>query len=84
MTESEFLSRITVRPEVFGGKPIIRDMRIAVEHILGMLAAGDGAETILAEYPELTREDIQACLLFAHRALAGERVYERLPVREIS
>lgn len=73
MTESEFLSRITVRPEVFGGKPIIHDMRIAVEHVLGMLAAGDGAETILAEYPELTREDIQACLLFAHRALAGER-----------
>lgn len=84
MTESEFLSRITVRPEIFGGKPIIRDMRIAVEHVLGMLAAGDSAEVILSEYPELTPEDIQACLLFAHRALAGERVYERVPVREAS
>ena len=70
MTESEFLSRITVRPEIFCGKPIIRDMRIAVEHVLGMLAAGDSVETILDEYPELTPEDIRACLLFARRAPA--------------
>ena len=45
--ESELLDRITVRADVFGGKPIVRDMRIAVEHVLGMLAAGDTAETIL-------------------------------------
>ena len=77
MTDTELLSRITTRPEVFGGKPIIRDMRIAVEHVLGMLAAGDSAETILDEYPELTPEDIRACLLFAHRALAGERARVR-------
>ena len=51
MTENELLKRITVRAHVFGGKPIIRDMRIAVEHVLGMLAAGDTAETILREYP---------------------------------
>ena len=70
MTDTELLSRITMRPEVLGGKPIIRDMRIAVEHVLGMLAAGDGAETVLDEYPDLTREDIRACLLFAHRTLA--------------
>ena len=81
MTDPELLSRIAVRPEVFGGKPIVRDMRVAVERVLGMLAAGDGAATILAEYPELTGEDVQACLPFAHRALTGERVYERVPVR---
>ncbi len=63
----ELLNRITVRADIFGGKPIIRDMRIAVEHILGMLASGDTAETILREYPILETEDIQACLLFAHR-----------------
>lgn len=80
-TESELLERITVRPEVFGGKPIIRDLRIAVEHILGMLAAGDTTETILKEYPLLEPEDIQACLLFAHRALMGDQVHERVPVR---
>ena len=60
-TDTELLKRITVRAEVFGGKPIIRDMRIAVEHVLAMLAAGDTAETILEEYPELEPEDIQAC-----------------------
>lgn len=48
--EFDLLDRITVRADVFGGKPIIRDMRIAVEHVLGMLAAGDSAETILTEY----------------------------------
>lgn len=79
-TDSELLGRITVRTDVFGGKPIIRDMRIAVEHILGKLAAGDTAETILREYPFLEPEDIQACLLFAHRALSGEQVHERLSV----
>jgi uncharacterized protein (DUF433 family) len=56
-------------------------MRIAVEHVLGMLAAGEEAQTILEEYPMLEPEDIQACLLFAHRSLAGENVHERLPVR---
>ena len=79
--DPELLNRITVRSDVFGGKPIIRDMRIAVEHVLGMLAAGDDAETILEEYPVLEPEDIQACLLFAHRSLAGEHVHERVLVR---
>ena len=81
MTENELLKRITVRADVFGGKPIIRDMRIAVEHILGMLAAGDTAQTILREYPVLEPEDIQACLLFAYRSIAGEHVHERVTVR---
>ena len=77
MTEADLLDRITIRPDVFGGKPIIRDMRIAVEHVLGMLAAGDSPETILSEYPFLEAEDIQACLLFAHRSMAGQDVYDR-------
>ena len=79
--ERELLDRITVRPEVFGGKPIIRDMRIAVEHVLAMLAAGETAATILEEYTFLEAEDIQASLDFAHRSLAGEQVHERLAVR---
>ena len=77
-TDTELLERITVRAYVFGGKPIIRDMRIAVEHVLGMLAAGETKENILREYPVLEDEDIQACLLFAHRSLAGEQV--QMPV----
>ncbi len=79
--ERELLERITVRPEVFGGKPIIRGMRVAVEHVLAMLAAGETAATILQEYTFLEAEDIQACLVFAHRSLAGEQVHERLAVR---
>lgn len=63
MNEQDLLKRITVNPKIFGGKPIIRGRRLAVEHILGMLAAGDTAETILQGYPGLEKEDIQACLV---------------------
>jgi len=84
MTEAELLQRIQVNPKVFGGKPIIRGLRIAVEHILGMLAAGDTPETILKEYPFLEPEDIQACLVFAYRSMTGEQVHERVPVTKTS
>jgi len=80
VNEQELLERIVVNPEIFGGKPIIRGLRIAVEHVLGMLAAGETPETILQEYPVLERADLQACLLFAHRSLRGEQVHERMPV----
>ena len=80
-TENDLLARITVRPDIFGGKPIIRDMRIAVEHVLAMLAAGDSPETILSEYEFLEPEDIQACLAYAHLLVAGETVHERVTVR---
>ena len=79
--DPELLNRITVRADVFHGKPIIRDMRIAVEHVLGMLASGDTAEVILQEYTVLEAEDIQACLLFAHHSIAGEQVHERMSVQ---
>jgi uncharacterized protein (DUF433 family) len=54
----QLLDRITVDPQIFGGKPIIRGRRLAVEHVLGMLAAGDTLETLLDGYPWLEREDI--------------------------
>ena len=83
MTEAEWLKRIEVNPQIFGGKPIIWGLRIAVEHILGMLAAGDTPEKILQEYTFLEPEDIQACLLLAHRALTGEHVYERIMIVKV-
>ena len=43
-----------------------------------MLASGDTTETILREYPVLEAEDIQACLLYAHRSLTGEHIHERI------
>lgn len=67
MKEEEILKRITFNPGIFGGKPIIRGMRIAVEHIIGMLAAGSTVEELLEGYPFLEKEDIQACLLLRGR-----------------
>ena len=74
MDAQKLLERITVNPKIFNGKPIVRGRRLAVEHILGMLAAGDTPETILEGYPWLEREDIQACLIYAHRLVSHERV----------
>lgn len=71
--EDRLLSRITVDPRIFGGKPIIRGHRLAVEHILGMLAGGSTPAEILEGYDWLEMEDIQACLAYAHRAVSGER-----------
>ena len=78
MTEDEALERITVNPDIFGGKPIIRGMRMAVEHVLGMLAAGETPERLVQEYPFLEPADIQACLAYAHRSLAGEQIHDRI------
>lgn len=74
MEENTLLERITVNPNIFGGKPIIRGKRLAVEHVLGMLAAGDTPEIILGGYPWLQPEDIQACLVYARRLVGHERV----------
>ena len=59
------LHRITVDPNVCGGRPCIRGMRIRVKDILDMLAAGAGREQILADYPYLESDDIVAALQFA-------------------
>jgi len=77
MNEDELLKRITTDPEIFGGKPVIRCRRLAVEHILGMLAAGDDFDTLLEGYPWLEREDIRACLAYAHRLVGHERAEPR-------
>jgi uncharacterized protein (DUF433 family) len=78
MDEKALLNRITINPSIFGGKPIIRGRRLAVEHILGMLAAGDEFEAILDGYPWLEKEDIQACLIYARRLVGHERFEPRL------
>jgi uncharacterized protein (DUF433 family) len=56
---------ITIEPGKRGGKPIIRGMRIAVADVLGWLAAGMTHEEIISDYPELTEDDIRACLAYA-------------------
>ena len=74
MSESQLLQRITFNPEIFGGKPIIRGRRLAVEHVLQMLEAGDSADDILCGYAWLEREDVQACIAYARRLVGHERV----------
>jgi uncharacterized protein (DUF433 family) len=70
------LTRITARADVFGGKPIIRDLRISVELILSLLSQGMTAEAILQDYPELQREDILACVAYAHQIIANDTLDE--------
>lgn len=74
MDENSLLQRITVDPQIFGGKPIIRGRRLAVEHVLGMLAAGDTPESLIEDYPWLELADIRACLLYARKLVGHERV----------
>ncbi|MFQ6134161.1 MAG: DUF433 domain-containing protein [Armatimonadota bacterium] len=67
--------RITVSPEVMGGKPCIRGLRFPVSRLLGLLAAGQDVQSILDEYPYLEAEDVQEALAYA-AALAEEEVVE--------
>ena len=64
----EAISRITIDPEVCGGRPCIRGLRIRVKDILDMLAGGATRQEILADYPYLEDEDITAALEYASRA----------------
>ena len=61
----DYKSLITIDPAKRGGKPCIRDLRITVYDILEYLASGMTQEQIVKDFPELTREDIQASLAFA-------------------
>ncbi len=72
MNDTALLGRITANPEIFGGKPIIRGMRISVELILSLLAQGVQQDEILADYPDLQPDDIRACIAYAHSVIAGD------------
>ncbi len=66
---SSRLSRITIDPEICHGKPAIRHLRYPVESMLEYLAGGDTLEDLLAEFPDLEREDLLACLEFAAQSI---------------
>jgi uncharacterized protein (DUF433 family) len=69
MTDQKLLERITINPKVMVGKPVIKGTRLTVEFILNLLAHGATIQDILDEYHTLSKEDIQACILFASKAL---------------
>jgi uncharacterized protein (DUF433 family) len=71
----ELLKRITFNPDIYGGKAIIRGHRLAVQHVLEMLAAGDTAQSLVDEYGWLEIEDVQACLVYG-ASLAGNEYFE--------
>lgn len=71
--------RITLNPQVMQGKPTIRNMRFSVAQLLELLAGGMTFEEILADYPYLELEDIQACLLYASM-LANVKTIRKLDV----
>ena len=63
------LSRITIDPAICHGKPVVRGLRYPVESLVEYLAGGDSLEDVLAEFPDLVREDLLACLEFAAQSL---------------
>jgi uncharacterized protein (DUF433 family) len=69
MSEQQLLERIVAHPKVVAGKPVIKGTRLSVEYILGLFAQGATPAEILGEYEGLTPEDLQACFLFAAKAL---------------
>lgn len=71
----EWSDRVTVDPDILAGKPVIRGTRLAVEFVLGLLAAGQSEADIVNNYPGLTREDILACLAYASYLAQEYRAY---------
>lgn len=72
MIDNRLLQRISSNPDIFGGKPIVRGLRISVELILSLLAQGVSQMDLLEDYPALQPEDIQACLAYAHAVIAND------------
>jgi len=71
--------RIQVDPDICHGKPVIRGTRIMVRNILGSLAGGDSTHEILANYPEISREDITAAIEYAIELVDDTEVSIRVP-----
>jgi len=69
MDKEKLLQRIIINPKVMAGKPIIKGTRLSVQYILNLLANGYTVDELLKEYKGLTREDINACLLYASETI---------------
>ncbi|MBI1295539.1 DUF433 domain-containing protein [bacterium] len=73
--DNHLLDRIIHNPDVMVGKPVIRGTRIPVELIVRMVAQGISQREVLAEYPHLQPDDIQAALFYAAAVIANETVF---------
>ena len=76
MTDKEvsLLERITTHPQRMGGKPTIREMRISVEQVLKLLSQGWSWQQVIDGYPDLEPADIEACLMYATKAVEDYRI----------
>jgi uncharacterized protein (DUF433 family) len=74
MERDETLTRIRTDAKTLAGKPTIRDTRVAVEHVLGMMADGATADEVLSNYPFLEPEDVQACVAYAWKLVSQEEI----------
>jgi uncharacterized protein (DUF433 family) len=74
---TNWIEHISSSPNILFGKPVIRNTRIPIDLILEKLAAGDSIEDILGAYPNISREDVVACLLFAADTIKTEIVYSK-------
>ena len=71
----EFLQHIEINPAIMMGKPVIKGTRITVEQILEELSTSDSIEEILNAHPHLTKEQVQAALVFAAQSIRGDEIY---------
>ena len=67
--------RIVIEPDILAGKPIVRGTRLSVEFVVGLLGDGWLEADILRNYPNLTHEDVAACLRYAGEMLRAEKLY---------
>ena len=67
--------RIELKPQVLCGKPVVKGTRISVEHVIKLLGDGWSEADVVTSYPQLTPQDVKACLAYAGNMLANERVF---------
>lgn len=77
--KNRLLQRIIIDPKIMVGKPVIKGTRIPVELIMRLIAQGIPEHEILDDYPHLTKEDLQAVLVYASELIANEEVYPLIP-----
>ena len=77
MEEETWRSRITSDPEVMGGEPVVKNTRVSVSVIVGSMADGMTEEELLEAFPQITSEDIRACLKYAAESAQNDIRYSQ-------
>lgn len=72
---ANFIDRITINPDICHGKPTVRGLRYPVDMLLELLASGMTTEEVLADYPDLQKEDILACIEYAVKLTQIKSIY---------